>query len=318
MAKNKITRMTVLLASILAFHSITEALEFVDSSSKVTAWEWVEDTNGGCIAKMPTYAHNNIYIGFCTNKLPHGRGLIFENKIYSVKMNSGREFSREDRIIEGVSQFLGDAQYIQDFHTIFLIKDEFINIPSASDSGVYKAANYFLNKYAQRAKNDDINVAKLKLEQAKKNTFNYALDGVRKSSSSESAIVFLQKWAGDMPQNVQFEIEAVKLSRLNNERVAKEQLEKQTAENAKRRAEEERQRIDHRNKRALTACNDFYAGFVGRYNSGGLFATDDTYVVRYVNAGVRTVTIEGTNSGNSLKRGEHRELSCIDLLEKTK
>ena len=62
----------------------------------------------------------------------------------------------------------------------------------------------------------------------------------------------------------------------------------------------------------LIACDKYYPGKVGTVKGGGFFATDDGYVVRYVNKDLGTVTIEGTEGGNSLKSGEVVEMYCND------
>lgn len=73
-----------------------------------------------------------------------------------------------------------------------------------------------------------------------------------------------------------------------------------------RKAREERERHER-------ACDSYYPGRVGRINSDGWLATEDGFIVRYVNKDRRMVTIEGTTGGNTLDRGSIKEMSCSTL-----
>ncbi|AGX86191.1 hypothetical protein [Candidatus Symbiobacter mobilis] len=82
--------------------------------------------------------------------------------------------------------------------------------------------------------------------------------------------------------------------------------------------ERQKQLEDQRKSREVReryerACDNYYPGRVGRIKGDGWLATEDGFIVRYVNKDRKMVTIEGTSGGNSLKFGETREFSCSTL-----
>ena len=99
------------------------------------------------------------------------------------------------------------------------------------------------------------------------------------------------------------------------ERKVKEALEakrlQQEALNRKRAEEKARQdAYDYEH-----ACKNYYVGYVGEWQRTGWLATGEKFVVRYTNPDRKLVTIEATESGNSLSYGENKGLSCFDLLQ---
>lgn len=93
---------------------------------------------------------------------------------------------------------------------------------------------------------------------------------------------------------------------------------RRASERSKKIAEENAIESKKRARLIAIGCSDFYPGRVGKYNNGGWLGTWDDFVVRYVNAKQRTVTIEGRSSGNSIEHGQMKELDCIELLEHMK
>jgi hypothetical protein len=88
-----------------------------------------------------------------------------------------------------------------------------------------------------------------------------------------------------------------------------------------RRARDDRERARaerEENEARARPCAAYYPGKVGKISRGGFAATEDSYIVRYVNADLQMVTIEGTSGGNSMKRGEIREFSCQQLRQYSK
>ena len=73
---------------------------------------------------------------------------------------------------------------------------------------------------------------------------------------------------------------------------------------------EEARKAREENERYAHACDNYYPGRVGKVKGDGIFATDDGFIVRYVNKERKMVTIEGTTGGNSFKYGATEEFSC--------
>ena len=63
------------------------------------------------------------------------------------------------------------------------------------------------------------------------------------------------------------------------------------------------------------SCDNYYPGHVGKIKTNAFLATEDGFIVRYLNKDRKMVTIEGTGGGNSIKYGETREISCDSLLD---
>ena len=102
-------------------------------------------------------------------------------------------------------------------------------------------------------------------------------------------------------------------------RAEQEAIDRPMREAREARASQERQMRAEQEARAAKVretrgCKDFYPGRVGNIKGDSLFATSDQYIIRYVNSERRRVTIEGTSGGNTMNRGEIREMSCADLL----
>ena len=111
------------------------------------------------------------------------------------------------------------------------------------------------------------------------------------------------------------QIEAQQLKQAEDARIAQEALEAKRLKNEairKKRAEEKARRDAYDYEHA---CERYYVGYVGQLKGTGWFATNDSFVIRYTNFDRKSVTIEGTESGNSLEYGKHVELSCFDLLQ---
>ncbi|RFO97708.1 hypothetical protein DIC66_07595 [Rhodoferax lacus] len=305
------------MATFAAIPFAASAITFSEPAS--VGWTWMEDVESGCVAKLE--AHNKIYVGNCANRIPHGRGVYFENtKLLSARLNNGKLYKTEPYQPNDpdLARFLDKAQYIASFHSIFLVGDEFQNLlPGPQDSAVYKLATRFIGQYQTTAQNDDLAQARLKQESAKQNGFARAYATVSNQQESALAARMLQDWQGQLTAEQAEQVKTLRSNFERQEQLARDKRAREDAEYAKRRAQEEEQRLAYRQSRIKTACNGFYPGYVARYNRGGFLGTPDRYVVRYLNAARSAVTIEGTDSGNSLAYGQMLELSCIDLLERT-
>jgi len=97
----------------------------------------------------------------------------------------------------------------------------------------------------------------------------------------------------------------------------------QVAENKKVQAsatkKAKNKRAQAASKRTLQArlnkgCDNYYPGYVGKLKLDRILATEDEFIVRYVNKNQDSVTLEGIRGGNSLRRGRIIELSCPRLI----
>lgn len=77
----------------------------------------------------------------------------------------------------------------------------------------------------------------------------------------------------------------------------------------------QKQQQERRSQNIAKACDEYYPGKTGTMQNNYWLATDDDFVVRYVNKERKSVTIEGTtrSGGNSLARGAIEEMSCAQL-----
>jgi hypothetical protein len=305
---------TVVLAA-LALPS--QAITFTEPES--APWVWVQDVPEGCVARLET--HNKIYVGACLNRVPHGRGLYFaDQKLLAARANNGKVYKTTAYTVSDTDLdiYAQKADYLAAFHAIFLLADNFqYTLSGPKDSAVYQAVTRFVTQYNDVAQNDDMTQARQKQETAQLNGFARAYTTVNNQRESGLAARMLQEWQGHLTPAQTAQVQALQTTFAKQEQMERDRRAQEAAAYATRLAQDEQQRLAYRQSRIKTACNGFYPGYVARYNRGGLLGTADKYVVRYLNAGRSTVTIEGTDSGNSLAYGQVVELSCIDLLERT-
>jgi hypothetical protein len=136
---------------------------------------------------------------------------------------------------------------------------------------------------------------------------------VKNTHSIEAYQEFIQR-NPKAPQVAQAQ-QGIDAIRRQQEKDRQERLKREREEAAQARAH---QQAEEARKQEIVkrGCKDIYPGKTGRI-SGKVFFLDtvDSYIVRYVNAERRMVTIEGTgNGGGALKYGQMHEISCADLL----
>lgn len=317
----KVVFLPVCLISV--FTGSASAIEFKAPAPSALQWQ-ADLPDGACLAASPTAPHELVYMGNCVDKLPHGRGILLAGrKLFFVKFNSGREFERSANWQDpSVAAYRAAAEYQWAWHGIFVASKQFeADMPGPADSPTFVAATSFLARYGTQASQVERDAAQQEANKATAAALELATRVLRSGASARLTAEFLRKWPlgqGPVSPALRAEAETLLTQRVTQERLAQEAEQRRTAEAARQREIDEVTRIAARNKLAFTVCERFYPGMVARYDQGGFFGTADPYVVRYVNARQRTVTIEGTGSGNSLTYGQHRELACIDLWEKTK
>ena len=318
-----------LAAGLLGLPLLSQAITFV--TEPAITWNLVEPVTNGCVTQLKDAVHNHIYVGACNQvSQPHGRGILFKDALqYAVKANEGKIFSQEllnkvtpqtvrqgDSVVTGLEPFTSKADYIFKFNRVFLLPlTSNINIPTLSDSPKWVAAEQFLNAYPTSTNGD---VIRPQMVQAQEAAFNKGWSFVKNTRDSSQAQTLLSIWQTRLNAEQLQEVRVALAEYAKEEQAKRDERARREADLARQRDEQEQIRLADRAKRAKFACNQFYPGYVGQYKGTGFLATHDAYVVRYVNKGMESVTIEGTASGNSLKWGSVLELACVDLLDRTR
>lgn len=295
-----------------------QAIEF--TAPVVVAWTWLEDLDYGCKARLGQQIHNRIFVGTCKGRVPHGRGILFENnKSSAVRVNEGKIYKTDPINKESdVEQFVPAANYIAAFNSLFLLNHDFKSpLPNPNGSAVYRAAEIYLRTYGESAPGEELTQARRQQELARLAAFEHALATLNYRRSSPEVTDMQSRWQGHLNSSQEFTLKSLQQTFAKAEQLERDRQAEIEADNAQRAAASALARQKWRDSRMKTSCNDFYPGYVARYNRGGLFDTADSYVVRYLNADRKSVTIEGRASGNSLSYGQIVELSCIDLLERS-
>lgn len=295
-----------------------QAIEF--AAPAAVAWTWLEDVDSGCKARLAQQVHNQIYVGTCKGRVPHGRGIYFENnKSLAVRVNDGKIYKTDPISADAdVARFSDAAKYIAAFHSLFLLTHDFEStLPNPNGSAVYRAAESYLRTYGSSAPADELAEARRQQDSARLAAFDHALATLTRQGSSQWVSDLQRSWQGQLSSDQEATLRSLEQRFAKAEQLEREHQARIEADNARRSAAAALAHQQWRDSQMKTACNRFYPGYVARYNRGGLLGTADAYVVRYLNAGRQSVTIEGSASGNSLSYGQIVELSCIDLLERS-
>jgi hypothetical protein len=285
------------------------AIEFVNNTVDAN-WTKMEEIGSGCVAFRGADYPEYVWVGQCSGALPHGKGFsIKRGSVVSAAMNQGREYrSGFPPEPEDQAMYFERASYIGAYATVFYAQDDTTRIVGPAESTVLTAADRFLGQFSSRATAEDLAKIKRLRSESEAALMETGYQIASHSNSPATIQEYLTKW------DKRISSERQKL--LTQRKVG---IEKQQAEAAEARARQERlaaiEREKVRERMRKTACSLFYPGYVGRYKGDGLFATSDSFVVRYVNPSASTVTIEGTDSGNTLKYGQYVEISCFYLWE---
>lgn len=310
MYTNKAKNALVLLVGCCVTTS-AHAITFTDSS-QTNNWTVIQTQATYCVAEHKQKEPNShVWVGECQANIPHGRGyLIQRGSRHPVVSRQGATVPHHAlHDFENNLALQQQADYLADFYSVLFVNQNIAYAPQ--QSAMYKAGSEFLQKHPNAPQTDRTKIEAL-IESVEKKSYQSALERVSGDVASSRDIAhFLTTW-GDRVSNVE-------KAEWQKKQVQKEKEEKAEAiRQEKLRQEqlvaEERRRADLQKN----ACTYLYPGYVGRYDSGTWLSTPDAYVVRYVNADRKTVTIEGTSGGNSLAYGQYLELSCFQLMEKSK
>lgn len=281
-------------------------IEFISPTAS-QRWVRVEDVATGCMASEGEGLRGKLWVGDCQGVLPHGIGFIIDQgQLYSGGMNQGREYRRAGATeTANIEAYLPRASYFYSYTAVLFAPRQTDQAPGASV--VSQRAAHFLKTYPAAPEADRVAVSQaLQANEDTQRDAGYA----SAAASSEVYVItqYLQKWGGLLDAGRKKTL-TDRVARLE----AQAQASRERARVADQAAQAEREQL--RQRMAKTACSLFYPGYVGKYKGNGWLATADAFVVRYLNAPAKQVTIEGTDSGNTLKYGQYRELSCFELWE---
>ncbi len=284
-------------------------------------WITLDKVADGCVARLGADIHNGIYVGLCnTHGVPAGRGILFDGaRQYLVKVTDGHIYSKLPYLRDpDLIRFADHADMIAALHLTHLAAHDFRSpLPMPSDSRRYQLGQAYLARYANANANDTADVKRI-MTDAVQAAFSAGLNHVLAQRSSRLVVDFTRQWTGIASAEALVPLGPLGQEFASEEARDRERRERAAAERERQQELTERRIQEDRARRIPTACNGFYAGYTGHFQGRGLLATKDRYVVRYVNADRRMVTIEGNESGNSLQYCELLEIPCIDLLERTR
>lgn len=321
----------LVVSGFAIFSPVCHAITFV--TEPIVVWNMIEAVPNGCVTQLKDQVHNHIYVGACNHaSQPHGRGILFKDaQKYAVKANEGKMFSQEllnkagnqtgnqpEVALIELEPFINKAEYVFKFNRVFLLPlNSSTSIPTLRDSPKWVAADEFLVAYpnALSAERDSV---RLQMAQAQEAAFGKGWNFVQNARVSGQAQNLLTIWQNKASVEQLQEVRLALTVYAKEEQTRRDEQARRDADQARQRDEQERVRLADRAKRAKFACNQFYPGYVGQYKGTGFLATYDAFVVRYVNKGMESVTIEGTASGNSLKWGSVVEMACVDLSDRTR
>jgi len=284
------------------------SLELVDNSINKD-WTVIDIIVNGCSAYEGKNRYNTLWVGDCSDGLPHGKGFIIaQGKLFLGGMNRGREYRRIAPIeTPDVQQYFNKANYLADFTGVIYSEKE--NKIGQKQSILTKRAMYFLSTYQDAPFADRKLIEKISSDDELR-ILNQDYISMLDTNVSSDIRNYINQWADLLPNQKKRELFA-RADMLD----ASEKKRTESAAAAARQVALEKQNL--REKMRVSACNIFYPGYVGKYKSTGWLATADQFIVRYVTAAAKSVTIEGVESGNSLKYGQHVELSCFNLWERS-
>ncbi|MDO9234646.1 MAG: hypothetical protein Q7U28_01260 [Aquabacterium sp.] len=281
-------------------------IEFISPAAS-QRWVRVEDVATGCMASEGNGLKVKLWVGDCQGVLPHGIGFIIDQgQLYSGGMNQGREYRRAAASeTASIEAYRARAAYLASYTAVLFAPKQTDQAPGTSALSL-RAANY-LKAYPDAPEAERANVSA-----ALQNNEDSLCDAGYTSAAAATEVYlitqYLQKWGGLLDAGRKKNL-TDRVARLD----AQAQVSRERAHVADLAAQAEREQL--RQRMSKTACSLFYPGYVGKYKGNGWLATADAFVVRYLNAPAKRVTIEGTDSGNSLKYGQYRELSCFELWE---
>lgn len=292
--------LVALLASISA-----QAIDFSDIATD-NNWRVVDTIQNGCVASDPSAKPvKRQWVGDCSGDRPHGKGyLITEGLLQSAAANQGRIYRIEtSRNLPTMLPYLARAEYLSMLQQIIFTPPQMHQGPNASQ--LAQRAQTFLNRYADAPAEDRATVTTLwRNDEARQ-----MRDGIARAGQTVHSIeiaTFLEAWGSHLSPEV-------RQSLIKREATLKQQY-REAAEQQQRASQAREAERDQKRK---NACQDYYPGHVGRYKSSGFMALEVGYVVRYVNPGRKTVTIELTDKGLG-SYGELKEIACFDLWDNAK
>lgn len=281
------------------------AIQFVDMTID-DAWQCTTLETSYCKChKGDELSPTDVWVGLCQNDLPHGKGYLIERQYALLRLaNKGRIINTQGAVdSSGLESITQHKVFWHDYVAV-------INAPHEREKGPNQTAlsqkiKHFLSSHGNAPDRFKQKVRELEIEDRQRQ-INSGYQASLKSNSTQYVERYLDWWQPQLSQE--------QIATLNNRiDLLVRQSEEKNAR-AERLSQAEQQRREHMR---LHACELFYPGYVGKYQTRGLLGSSTSdYVVRYVNSQQSRVTIEG-RGGLALKFGEMLELSCFDLWERS-
>lgn len=304
-------RRTLLVTSLAATAAATPALaiEFEDRTTD-NSWAVVDTLANGCVASDPSARPTKRqWVGDCADGRPHGRGyLIAEGLLQFAAANQGRIYRTDHAAKHNeLPQYVERANTLASFQGVVFAPRQQNQPPNSSV--LAQRAKAYLDQFGHAPAEDRATVTALWRDDEARLMREAIAEAMQTPHSSRVASA-LEAWGSTMPPDTRQTL-------IKREAALKEQYRVAAEKASQQRQREAQAREAERDRKRQTACQDYYPGAVGRYQGTGFMALTHSYVVRYVNAGRGTVTIEMTDKSLG-SYGEIQEFSCFHLWERSK